>query len=66
MCQLPIWFERKFEFSFPVELLPNLCARLRGTPARLEEVLHGRSQTILIADAPIYIRLPRLGFQQRP
>jgi hypothetical protein len=50
MSQAPIWFERRFEFSFPVEWLPNLCARLRGTPARLEEVLHGRSHTILIAE----------------
>jgi hypothetical protein len=33
MSQVPNWFERKFEFSFPVELFPNLCARLRGTPA---------------------------------
>jgi hypothetical protein len=53
MSQVPIWFERKFEFSFPVELLPNLCARLRGTPARLEEVLHGRSHTILIGKAQV-------------
>jgi uncharacterized damage-inducible protein DinB len=48
MSQVPIWFERKFEFSFPVELYPNLCARLRGTPARLEETLRGRSHEILI------------------
>ena len=47
MSQVPIWFERKFEFSFPVELHPNLCARLRGTPARLEEILRGRSYKIL-------------------
>lgn len=47
MSQVPVWFERKFEFSFPVELWPNLCARLRGTPARLEEVLRGRSREIL-------------------
>jgi uncharacterized damage-inducible protein DinB len=47
MSHVPVWFERKFEFSFPVELLPNLLARLRGTPARLEEVLHGRSHEIL-------------------
>jgi len=47
MSQVPIWFERKFEFSFPVELHPNLCARLRGTPARLEETLRGRSHEIL-------------------
>ena len=45
---MPIWFERKFEFSFPVEQFPNLCARLRGTPARLEEALRGRSHKILI------------------
>jgi uncharacterized damage-inducible protein DinB len=48
MSQVPIWFERKFEFSFPAELHPNLLARLRGTPARVEEVLRGRSQEILI------------------
>jgi uncharacterized damage-inducible protein DinB len=48
MSQVPVWFERKFEFSFPAELHPNLLARLRGTPARLEEVLRGRSQEILI------------------
>jgi uncharacterized damage-inducible protein DinB len=51
MSQVPIWFERKFEFSFPVELLPNLRARLRGTPARLEEALRGRSHESLIGKA---------------
>jgi uncharacterized damage-inducible protein DinB len=49
MRQAPIWFERKFEFTFPVEVLPNLCTRLRGTPARLEETLRARSPEILIA-----------------
>jgi uncharacterized damage-inducible protein DinB len=39
MSQVPNWFDRKFEFSFPIELYPNLCIRLRGTPARLEEIL---------------------------
>jgi uncharacterized damage-inducible protein DinB len=48
MSRVPIWFERKFDFSFPVELLANLRARLRGTPARLEEALRGRSHKILI------------------
>jgi uncharacterized damage-inducible protein DinB len=47
MSEVPVWFERKFEFTFPVELWPNLCARLRGTPARLEEALRGRSHEIL-------------------
>ena len=49
--QVPIWFERKFEFSFPVELYPNLLARLRGTPARLEETLRGQPHEILIKKA---------------
>jgi uncharacterized damage-inducible protein DinB len=49
MSPVPLWFERKFEFSFPVELHPNLCARLRGTPARLEEELRGRSHELLIS-----------------
>jgi len=47
MSQVSIWFERKFEFSFPVELYPNLLARLRGTPARLDEIFHGRSAKLL-------------------
>ena len=51
MSQVPIWFERKFEFSIPVELFPNLGARLRGTPARLEEALRGRSHGVLTAKA---------------
>ncbi len=48
MSQVPVWFERKFEFSFPVELFPNLLARLRGAPGRLEEVLRARSREILV------------------
>lgn len=48
MKQVPIWSERKFEFSFPVELYPNLCGRLRGTPARLEEIVRGRPRVILV------------------
>ena len=35
----PLWFERKFDFSFPVELYPEIIERLRGTPARIEERL---------------------------
>lgn len=49
MNQVSIWFERQFDFSFPVELFPNLCARLRGAPARLEEALRDCSRQILIA-----------------
>jgi len=48
MKPTPIWFERKFDFTFPVEMHPNLCARLRGAPARLEEVTSGVRREILI------------------
>ena len=48
MNRAPIWFERKFEFNFPVEMHPNLCARLRGTPARLEEMVRGAGRQALI------------------
>lgn len=46
--RVPAWFERKFEFTFPVEQYPNLCVRLRGTPARLEEILDGAPRDVLI------------------
>ena len=42
------WFERKFDFTFPVEHHPNVCIRLRGTPARLEELLRGVERDALI------------------
>lgn len=48
MNEVPIWFQRKFEFTFPVELHPNLCARLRGTPARLEQVVRGVERELLV------------------
>ncbi len=32
-----IWFDRKFEFNLPPEMLAIEIERLRGTPARLEE-----------------------------
>jgi uncharacterized damage-inducible protein DinB len=45
--QPPAWFERHFDFTFPAELLPNLLARLRGSPARLDETLRNRPQYTL-------------------
>lgn len=48
MTYIPAWFERKFDFSFPAEIYPNLAMRLRGTPARLEEVVRGRARESLI------------------
>ncbi|HET7204994.1 MAG TPA: DinB family protein [Terriglobales bacterium] len=43
------WFERKFAFDFPVELYPNILARLRGTPARLEELAASVPAAVLVA-----------------
>ncbi len=33
------WFERKFDFNFPVSQFPIILERLRGTAARLEFML---------------------------
>src|SRR5260370_23419289 len=48
MTSPPIWFERKFDFSGPVEQHPNLCARLRGTAGRLKESVRGADHEVLI------------------
>ena len=48
MSPVAAWFERKFEFTFPVETYPNLATRLRGTPPRLEEAVRGRPREILV------------------
>jgi len=48
MSAVPVWFERKFTFDFPADQYPNLCVRLRGTPARLEEVLRDLSRETLV------------------
>jgi len=48
MNQPPIWFERKFEFTFPVEQHPNLRARLRGAPARMEEIVRSPAPNLLV------------------
>src|SRR5580693_10813587 len=48
MSQVPNWFERKFEFAFPAELYPNLCVRLRGSPAGLEEIVRASTHERLV------------------
>jgi uncharacterized damage-inducible protein DinB len=47
--ELKPWFEREFTFSFGVELHPELRARLRGTPARLEELTQDVVTEVLTA-----------------
>jgi hypothetical protein len=48
MSQVPLWFERKFDFRFPVEQYPNLCIRLRGTPPRLEDLMRNAPRDLLM------------------
>ena len=33
------WTERKFNFDFPADIFPELIERVRGTPARVEEIV---------------------------
>ncbi len=46
------WFDRKFTFDLPLWMYPNVVVRLRGTPARLEE---------LVRPVPRDIRIRRDG-----
>jgi uncharacterized damage-inducible protein DinB len=40
MVERFLWFERKFSFDFlPVWMYPNIVERVRGTPARLEDLV---------------------------
>jgi len=48
MSNILAWFDHKFEFTFPLEQYPNLCIRLRGTPARLDEIVRGVPRNVLI------------------
>lgn len=48
MTQPVRWYEREFEFSFPVELYPTIQIRLVGTPVRLEELLRRSTQEVLV------------------
>jgi len=41
------WIERTFTFDYPPTKMPDLLERLRGTPARLEEMLRGASLATL-------------------
>lgn len=47
MVSRGIWFERKFALGLPVWMFPNVVERLRGTPARAEDLLRGVAPEIL-------------------
>jgi hypothetical protein len=41
------WTDRTFQFTFPVEVYPEMIERLRGTPARLEDRVKSLAPEIL-------------------
>lgn len=43
------WVERQFEFDLPIGVFPCVLERLRGTPARLEELVRGLPPHVLTA-----------------
>ncbi|HEX8285107.1 MAG TPA: DinB family protein [Pyrinomonadaceae bacterium] len=45
------WVEREFDFGLPLGVFPCVVERLRGTPARLEELMGGLSRETLTAKA---------------
>jgi hypothetical protein len=48
MVQRAAWIKRKFSFDFlPLWMYPNVVERVRGTPARLEDLTRSLSQEIL-------------------
>lgn len=49
MQEAPDWFDRTFDVPYPAALLRPLLTRLRGTPARLEEMARRSSHAGLIA-----------------
>ena len=47
MIKEPNWTERIFEFNFPAAYFPYVVERVRGTPARLEELVRDIDPAIL-------------------
>jgi hypothetical protein len=48
MVERILWFDRKFSFDFlPLWMYPNVVERVRGTPARLEDLVRGLPQELL-------------------
>lgn len=43
------WTDRRFNFDFPAGIYPEMIERVRGTPARLEDLLAGLSAETLTA-----------------
>ena len=41
------WTDRRFNFDFPAGIYPEMIERVRGTPARLEDLVNGLSPETL-------------------
>lgn len=41
------WIKRSFQFDLPLGMYPNVVERVRGTPARLEELIRGLPAPLL-------------------
>lgn len=41
------WFKRQFVFELPLGMYANVVERVRGTPARLEDLMGGLSREVL-------------------
>jgi len=51
MVALTKWFERKFNFDFPLGVFPTILERLRGTPIRLQEMTNTIPKNVLTVQA---------------
>lgn len=47
MADILAWLDYKWSFDFPVGMYRAICERLRGTPARLEDMLRGADRAAL-------------------
>ena len=47
MSRVPTWVDRRFDNDLPVDLHPNVRARLAGAPARVEDLTSGLSTEVL-------------------
>ena len=41
------WIKRQFSFELPLSLYPNVVERVRGTPARIEDLTRGLPREVL-------------------
>ena len=47
MAERNIWVERKFNFNLPAWMYCNIVERVRGGPARVEDIVRGLNNTTL-------------------